>query len=806
MSQARRAIASVARFRPNRQNLPVLLVVAMAALGVAHVLVRTSTYGPAITLDSIHYLSAAGNLAAGAGLTLYDGTPLQPLAPFLPMLLAFIDTLGIDPRESVRWVNAAAFGLAILVSGLWLLRNLSSRTLALAATLVVLASLPLNDLAAQAMTEPLFVLLSILALIQLGLFLTGEARWKPVLLAGVFTALATLTRYPGIALILAGAPLLLLHRDTPLTTRLRYVVAFGGIASLPAAAAITRRWLLADTLGPLEGASGQSLPDSLRQVMGVAREWIVPEAAPAWSGNLWLAAGALLAAGMVAMLIIRMFHRRQAQQNIRVAIPFGLFTIIYLVFIVIATPRLVGQAIDSRYLLPLYIPVILSGVFLLDRLIESKPVQDLALPKWSSASVILIIVLTSTGFALNKNLVVTADARESGYLESTYNTAYWDEIETLERLSSITDSTSVFSHDVAAIWWEYPDKWEIYYWISDDLVSIIRLVEDHTQEIHLVSLSANYSHNNSFIAFLNNIEVALSTADGFVLRIPQGWVFNSAEFTENMAAYFSVLTEYFEASARSVFDIYVVNDTIIYMKDSCESRIVNDWFYLHVIPTDVSRLPVHRQEYGFDNLDFLGNRNDIRFGTTCVVSVPLPPYAISTISTGQYLPLTGEEIWGTEFAFPDSFQSGEIHASPVQWRFDTERYRSDLARYRSERTDEYGTRVASSTFDVYVNGRTIVYIKDPCLPGDTAAWFFLHVDPEDPTDLPPERQQHGFYSFDFLFDWQGAWVDERCLTTVELPDYGITDIRTGQYDLQTGDHLWIVEFAFPDDPDTGSVP
>ena len=270
MSQARRAIASVARFRPNRQNLPVLLVVAMAALGVAHVLVRTSTYGPAITLDSIHYLSAAGNLAAGAGLTLYDGTPLQPLAPFLPMLLAFIDTLGIDPRESVRWVNAAAFGLAILVSGLWLLRNLSSRTLALAATLVVLASLPLNDLAAQAMTEPLFVLLSVLALIQLGLFLTGEARWKPVLLAAVFTALATLTRYPGIALILAGAPLLLLHRGTPLTTRLRYVVAFGGIASLPAAAAIARRWLLADTLGPLEGASGQSLPDSLRQVMGVA--------------------------------------------------------------------------------------------------------------------------------------------------------------------------------------------------------------------------------------------------------------------------------------------------------------------------------------------------------------------------------------------------------------------------------------------------------------------------------------------------------------------------------------------------------
>ena len=806
MSQARRVIASTASFRPNRRNLPVLLVVAMAALGVAHVLVRTSTYGPAITLDSIHYLSAAGNLAAGAGLTLYDGTPLQPLAPFLPMLLAFIDTLGIDPRESVRWVNAAAFGLAILVSGLWLLRNLSSRTLALAATLVVLASLPLNDLAAQAMTEPLFVLLGILALIQLGLFLTGEARWKPVLLAAVFTALATLTRYPGIALIIAGAPLLLLHRGAPLTVRLRYVVAFGGIASLPAAAAIARRWLLADTLGPLEGASGQSLPDSLRQVMGVVREWIVPEAAPDWSANLWLAAGALLAAGMLAMLIVRMFHRGQARQNIRAALPFGLFILVYLVFIVIATPRLVGQAIDSRYLLPLYIPVILSGVLLLDRIIQSGPAQHLALPRWVPISVILIIVLASTGFAFHKNLAVTADARDFGYFESTYNTAYWDEIETLDRLSSITDSTSIFSHDAAAIWWEYPEKWDIYYWISEDLVSIIRLIEDHAQEVHLVSLNASYSHNNSFIAFLNNVEVVLSTTDGFVLRIPEGWSFNSAEFTENMAAYFSVLTDSFDASARSIFDIYIANDTIIYLKDSCEAKTVNDWFHLHVIPKDVSLLPIHRQEYGFDNLDFIGNRNDIRFGTTCIVSVPLPPYAISTISTGQYIPLTGEQIWNTEFSFPDVFQSSDIHPSPVQWRFDTEQYRADLARYRIERTDEYGTRVASSTFDVYVNGRMLVYIKDPCLPGDTDAWFFLHIDPEDPADLSRERQQHGFYSFDFLFDWQGTWSDERCFTTVDLPDYGITNIRTGQYDLQTGEHLWIVEFAFPDSPNAGSTP
>ena len=806
MPQARRAIASVARFRPDN-HVAVLLVAAMAALGVAHVLVRTSTYGPAITLDSAHYLSVARSLAAGAGLTLYDGTPLQPLAPFLPMLLAFIDTLGIEPRESVRWVNAAAFGLAILVSGLWLLRNLSSRTLALAATLAILVSLPFNDLAAQAMTEPLFVLLSLLAMIQVGLFLTGEARWKPVLLAAVFTALAAITRYPGVVLILTGAPLLLLHRAVPFSTRLRYAIVFGGIASLPVAAAIARRSLLVGTLGPLEGASGQSLSDSLRQVGRVAREWIVPEVAPDWSGNLWFAAGALLAAGMVAMLIARMLHRGTAQQSLRAALPFGLFVPVYLAFIIIATPRLVGQTIDSRYLLPLYVPLILTGVFLLDRLFTGRSLREIVVPRWIPASAVLLIVLASAGFSVHRNLIITAEARDFGYKEATYNTSYWNEFETLDQLGNIPDSTLVFSHDSAAIWWRYPDSWDGYFWISDDIDSIIRIIEDHPQASYLVSLNAQHSHHNPFVALLNDVDVVLSAKDGFILRVPGNWNFDSPRFLENMAAYFSSITGEFSGPlSRSVFDIYVTDSIIIYTKDPCKTEDTGEWFFLHIDPVDINTLPQHRRKSGFDNLDFLGERNDFRFGTTCIVSVPLPPYPISAISTGQYDPLTEEQAWSVEFSFPDGSEFGSIYGSPVQWRVDEEQYQADMMRYRSGRTDEYGEWVGSSTFDVYSNGRTLVYVKDPCLPEDTEAWFFLHVDPEDPADLPRERQQHGFYSFDFLFDWQGAWSGERCLTTVELPDYGITDIRTGQYDFPTGRHLWRVEFSFRDSPDAGSVP
>lgn len=802
MSQARRAITAVARFQPDRR-VALALVGAMAALGVAHVLVRTSTYGPAITLDSIHYLSAAGNLAAGAGLKIFDDGPFLFYPPFFPMLLAFLDILGIEPPESVRWVNAAVFGCIILTSGIWLLRALASRALALVATAAILASLPLNSLSAQAMTEPLFVLLVILALIQLSAFLTRDAGWKPVILAAVLTALAALTRYPGVTLIFAGVALLLLYRAVPFAARLRYAAVFGGIASLPVAAALLRRWLLDATLEAPEGVSGQSLSDSIRQALLVTRDWLAPENAPDWSVNLWLAAGALLAAGVAVVLVTRIIRRGSSRQGIRAALPFGLFSLVYLIFIVIAAPRLVGQLIDSRYLLPIYVPVILAGARLLDDLLASEAWQRIALPKWAPASAILIIGIISIGFSVQKNLTITADAREFGYFDTTYNTVYWDDFETLDYLENIHGSTLIFSQDIAAIWWRYPASWEGYRWIGNDMELIEDLIENHPDEVYLVSLDAAHSYQNPFLAFLNDIDIPFHANDGMIMRIPAEWRLDESILFENTAAYLTALIEDFSPAEQSVFDIYVAENIIIYTKDPCEPQDTNTWFFLHITPEDTLSLPLHRRSHGFESLDFIGDRSGIRFNMRCMMSVSLPKYAIAEIVTGQYTPLQ-DQHWSVEFSFLDGpVPVNRAFLSPVEWVLNDERYHADMMRHQ---TNEIGKWVASSTFNVYANERMLVYIKEPCRPEDTDAWFFLHIDPEDPGDLSRERQQHGFYSFDFLFDWQGTWSDERCFTTVDLPDYGITNIRTGQYDLQTGEHLWIVEFAFPDSPNAGSTP
>ena len=69
-----------------------------------------------------------------------------------------------------------------------------------------------------------------------------------------------------------------------------------------------------------------------------------------------------------------------------------------------------------------------------------------------------------------------------------------------------------------------------------------------------------------------------------------------------------------------------------YIKEGCEPADFDARFFLHVFPTDVRDLPPHRQEHGFDNLDFSGKKR----ARACSVWMRLPGYAIERIVTGQF--------------------------------------------------------------------------------------------------------------------------------------------------------------------------
>ncbi len=96
-----------------------------------------------------------------------------------------------------------------------------------------------------------------------------------------------------------------------------------------------------------------------------------------------------------------------------------------------------------------------------------------------------------------------------------------------------------------------------------------------------------------------------------------------------------------QPSIRSEFDVYLIENRLVYVKEQCGPDDVDAKFFLHLEPVDADDLPEHRQQHGFDNLDFGFDRYGATFGGMCLAQVPLPEYGITAIRTGQYIRTDG---------------------------------------------------------------------------------------------------------------------------------------------------------------------
>ena len=104
--------------------------------------------------------------------------------------------------------------------------------------------------------------------------------------------------------------------------------------------------------------------------------------------------------------------------------------------------------------------------------------------------------------------------------------------------------------------------------------------------------------------------------------------------------------------------------------------------------------------------------------------------------------------------------------------------------------EDAGDPVIRGKFDVYLWENLLVYSREPCASADISDNFFLHLIPTDRDDLPDNRQQYESDNLDFIFAQFGGISEGKCIARVFLPDYPITEIRTGQYIPESGQVVW----------------
>ena len=228
------------------------------------------------------------------------------------------------------------------------------------------------------------------------------------------------------------------------------------------------------------------------------------------------------------------------------------------------------------------------------------------------------------------------------------------------------------------------------------------------------------------------------------------------------------ITSSSEPAAQSVYDLYLVDNALVYVKEPCAESDIASKFFLHVLPERVGDLPADRRESGYDNLDFDFLLHGAPLDGLCTARVPLPEYSVASVRTGQFN--ESGVLWSAAF------------------RLNAEAYRTAYEAASSREPD------AQSTFDLYVNeaDRTLTYVKEPCAASDVEPLFFLHVRPERAGDLPERRRAVGFDNLDFDFRLRGAVFDGKCAALVSLPEYPIAAIRTGQFNKDG--EIWKAEY------------
>ena len=362
-------------WRPDRYTY---LLAGLSLIAAGIVLVRVSFYGAGVNSDVINFMGIARNILDGNGLREIqfvdagEQNPLSLWVPLYPLVLVGFSFGVLDPYAAAGPVNAVVLGVTVFAVGHYLRSRLESGFIWLLAVLAVAFSFPLIWMASFAMSDALFILMAVLALIYGDKFL-GEGQTSALIWAAVFSALAWQTRYIGAAAPAVIGLLLLLQRDTELWLRVKRVGVYSLIVALPMA--LWGIWTYLRIGSPVREpqAADYSVWTALDDlaavfVAGYDNVLLIPlvQRIP---GGVWVGAAVLLvllAVGIVGII----WRSRSGAARLRVpVVVFGGFMMLYMAVLVGGT--ISGFAwpaggIDVRYLVPMWIPGLIVFALVLD--------------------------------------------------------------------------------------------------------------------------------------------------------------------------------------------------------------------------------------------------------------------------------------------------------------------------------------------------------------------------------------------------------------------------------------------------------
>ena len=663
----------------NRSGFPpVPFFAALAVLATyasVCLLVRMAEYGPVIGWDSVHYISVARNLLEGNGFVAANGGHLA-WAPLYPMLLAAASALAsVDPRDAVGPLNAVLFGMWVIAAGTWLRQTLDSRFLIVCGCLVAALSPALTLAAALALSDIAFALFATLALTRMDRRLADGGR-SSLLWAAVFTGLAWATLYAGVIVAIAAVTALALQRGVSPRNKLRAATVYSLIAAAPVGVWLSGNLLVTGSLAFPPQPDAHTWLEAVEAIAGAIGTMLVDPHKLSWR-HTWpafqLTVGGLSLLALAAALVAgaRRASATGASDDGESSFHlFGGFVVLYVCIYALTTVAAgAWPGVQGRHLFPVYIPLLFSALLAADRYLHRRtrqPATERTMGGSSDGGRFLAVAL-SLWIAWNApaHLIGALEGRgtREGYM------FYYRDSEVMRYLRDNPSDADLYSDAPYASWANGSPRSGFYLYLpanpesarSTDagdprgsLDAFLERARHGDRAVWMFDNSPNhlYSYDDADMRAHAGLRLVADLADGAVFEVERTF---DGETSDRILAALAA-----EPDVRTVFDIYIRDNRLIYSRTPCARADVRDRFFVHIFPTNDGNLSGDRKRHGFVDLDFDFNRLGGWIDETCAAMAALPNWEIARVLTGQFT--ASKRLWEADIPLADA-EAGHAGAS-----------------------------------------------------------------------------------------------------------------------------------------------
>jgi hypothetical protein len=341
--------------------------------------IYTTANGPWGYTDPVAYISTARSLANGQGLGYYEAGAnfkaftIQP--PFYSMALSILGLFKINLVAGARWLNIFTFVASIFIAGWIFFRYSRAPALGIIASALMCAFPYMVQMFSSAYSEPLFILLFLSSGLCLLAYLQKE-KLSILLISALVVGLIPVTRYAGIAMVIAAGLSILLLSSGKAWSRVKKSILFVFVASLPILVWLV--WVYFSTAhtigGRILGVNWGGLAAQFQAFRGIFMDTVwkwVPFQKNNALLRYWIRF-ALMGIGFVVILALCLLAERQLRKDSVEGVNksgkhiftfFGLSSLTFLA-VMIATYLFTSPTIDidNRMLLPFYVSTVMSLV------------------------------------------------------------------------------------------------------------------------------------------------------------------------------------------------------------------------------------------------------------------------------------------------------------------------------------------------------------------------------------------------------------------------------------------------------------